>query len=56
MVDEHREGQLETCRANGLGVVKNGHEVWTKGPRSQEDRPWVASTWGHQQVRVHVEE
>jgi hypothetical protein len=26
------EGQLETCRAEGPAVVKDGHEAWTEGP------------------------
>ena len=26
------EGQVWTCRADGLGVVKDGREVWTEGP------------------------
>jgi len=28
-VDGHREGQVETCHANGLVVVKDGCEAWT---------------------------
>jgi hypothetical protein len=26
------EGQVETCRADGPGVVKGGREAWTEGP------------------------
>jgi len=26
------EGQVETCRADGPGAVKDGCEVWTDGP------------------------
>jgi hypothetical protein len=26
------EGQVETCRADGPGVVKSGREAWTEGP------------------------
>jgi hypothetical protein len=26
------EGQVGTCRANGLGAVKDGREAWTEGP------------------------
>jgi len=26
------EGQVETCRADGLGAVKGEREAWTKGP------------------------
>jgi hypothetical protein len=26
------EGQVETCHADGPGVVKGGREAWTKGP------------------------
>jgi len=26
------EGQVETCRADGLGVVKDGREAWAEGP------------------------
>jgi len=26
------EGQVETCRANGLGAVKDECEAWTEGP------------------------
>jgi hypothetical protein len=29
------EGQVETCRADELGVVKDGHEAWTEGPGGQ---------------------
>jgi hypothetical protein len=29
------EGQVETCRADRLGVVKGGHEAWTEGPEGQ---------------------
>ena len=44
-VDEHGKGQVETCRANGLGVVKEGREIWTEGSRWPKDLPWVADTW-----------
>ena len=26
------EGQVGTCRADGLGAVKDGREAWTEGP------------------------
>ena len=26
------EGQVGTCRADGLGAVKDGGEAWTEGP------------------------
>jgi hypothetical protein len=26
------EGQVETCRADGPGAVKNGREAWTERP------------------------
>ena len=26
------EGQVETCRADGLGAVKDGREAWTEEP------------------------
>jgi hypothetical protein len=26
------EGQVETCHADGPGVVKGGCEAWTEGP------------------------
>jgi hypothetical protein len=26
------KGQVETCRANGLGVIKGEREAWTEGP------------------------
>ena len=29
------EGQVGTCHANGLGVVKDRHEAWTEGPGGQ---------------------
>jgi hypothetical protein len=29
------EGQVGTCRADGLGAVKDGHEAWTEGPGGQ---------------------
>jgi hypothetical protein len=29
------EGQVETCRADGLGAVKDGREAWTEGPRGR---------------------
>jgi hypothetical protein len=25
-------GQVETCRADGPGAVKDGREAWTEGP------------------------
>lgn len=37
MIDGHGEGEVETCRADGLGAVKDGHEAWTKGPRWLKD-------------------
>lgn len=37
MVDIRGEGQVETCHADGLGVVKDGHEAWIEGPRWLED-------------------
>ena len=36
-VDEHGEGQVETCRVDGLEAVKNRHEAWTEGPRWLKD-------------------
>jgi hypothetical protein len=30
-----REGQVETCRADGPGAVKGGREAWTEGPRGR---------------------
>jgi hypothetical protein len=33
-MDEHEKGQVETCYADGLGVVKDGREVL----------PWVPDT------------
>jgi len=35
------EGQVETCRADGLGAVKGGCEAWTNGPGG-----WVTSRGG----------
>jgi hypothetical protein len=35
------EGQVETCRVDGLGVVKGGREAWTKRPGG-----WVISRGG----------
>jgi hypothetical protein len=29
------EGQVETCRADGLRAVKDGREAWTEGPRGR---------------------
>jgi hypothetical protein len=26
------EGQVETCRVDGLGAMKGGREAWTDGP------------------------
>ena len=26
------EGQVETCRTDGLGVMNDGREAWTEGP------------------------
>ena len=26
------EGQVETCRVDGPGAVKDGREAWTEGP------------------------
>ena len=40
MIDGHGEGQVETCRADGLGAVKDEHEAWTEGPRWPEDLSW----------------
>ena len=40
MVDGHEEGQVETCRADGLGEVKHGREAWTERLRWQEDSSW----------------
>ena len=39
-VDGHEEGQVETCRADGLGAVKHGREAWTERLRWQEDSSW----------------
>jgi len=36
-----REGQVETCRADGPGAVKYGREAWTDGPGG-----WVTSRSG----------
>ena len=36
-VDKHGEGQVEMGRVNGVGVVKDGREVWTERPRWLED-------------------
>jgi hypothetical protein len=35
------EGQVETCHADGPGVVKDGRETWTEGPGG-----WVTSYGG----------
>ena len=35
------EGQVETCRADGSGAVKDGREAWTEGPGG-----WVTSRSG----------
>ena len=32
MVVDGEEGQVGTCRADGLGVVKDEREAWTEGP------------------------
>jgi hypothetical protein len=32
------EGQVETCRADGLGAVKGGREAWTEGPGGRASR------------------
>jgi hypothetical protein len=37
MVDKHGGGQVEMCRANQLGAVKDGRESWTKEQRWPED-------------------
>jgi hypothetical protein len=29
------EGQVGTCRADGLEAVKDRHEAWTEGPGGQ---------------------
>ena len=29
------ESQVGTCHADGLGVVKDGREAWTEGPRGR---------------------
>jgi hypothetical protein len=29
------EGQVGTCRAEGLGAVKDGYKAWTKRPGGQ---------------------
>jgi hypothetical protein len=29
------EGQVGTCRADGLGAVKGGHEAWIERPGGQ---------------------
>jgi hypothetical protein len=36
-IDRHGEGKVETCRADGQGVVKDGREAWTEGTRWPED-------------------
>jgi hypothetical protein len=36
-VNDHGEGQVETCYVDGLGAVKDGHELWNEGPRWPED-------------------
>jgi hypothetical protein len=53
-IDKHGDGQVETCRADGLGAVKDEREAWTEGPAGR--LIMVVDTWGHQQARVHVEE
>ena len=35
------KGQVETCRADGPGAVKDGREAWTDGPGG-----WVTSRSG----------
>ena len=35
------EGQVETCRADGPGVVKDGREAWIEEPGG-----WVTSCGG----------
>jgi hypothetical protein len=35
------EGQVETCHADGPGVVKDEYKAWTKGPGG-----WVTSRDG----------
>jgi hypothetical protein len=36
-VEVHGEGQVEVCRVDRLGAVKDGHEAWTERPRWLED-------------------
>ena len=39
-VDGNGEGKVETCRADGLGAVKDGREARDKGGR-KTDRGWL---------------
>ena len=42
MVDGYREGQVETCHADGLRAMKSGCEAWTEGLRCPKtDRGWL---------------
>jgi len=49
------EGQVETCRVDGPGAVKDGREAWTEGPGG-----WVTNRGGrhlgHRQAQVYMEE
>jgi hypothetical protein len=36
-VNGHGKGQVETYPADGLGVVKDGHEAWTDEPSWPKD-------------------
>jgi hypothetical protein len=41
-VDGNREGQVETCRADGLGAVKDGREAWTEDQEGRKtDLGWL---------------
>jgi hypothetical protein len=36
MVDGNIMGEVKRVHADGLGVVKDEHETWTKGPRAED--------------------
>jgi hypothetical protein len=47
------EGQVETCRTDGLEAVTDRHDAWTEG---SGDRMTSRGNWhlGHQQLRVYM--
>jgi putative NADPH-quinone reductase len=51
----HREGRVETGRADGLGAVKDG-VTFGRETKMAGRLTMVANTWGHQQERAHEEE